>query len=165
MLRTTLVCLVGVALASSALAKAPAAQTPVQLRGIWMPDNLAGKRQCKAYLAELGKPNGDTASKLVGSQVISARGLHNYAEYGEGNFYWAERTIALGKGKWRIHSLLGLDGPPVPGEAAKAVLVFNLGGARLSYRIETIDGKPADRQAARRHFRCAAVPAGFYAAN
>lgn len=163
MLRKAMICLTGLALAGPALASAPAPQMPAQMRGIWMVANAAGKDQCNAYLAELRRPRSDARSKLVGSEVISARGLHSYAEYGEGNFYWAERIVALGKGKWRVHALLGLDGPPEPGAAGKAVLVFNLEGAKLAYRIESIGGAASQGQSARRYFRCAAVPAGFYA--
>ncbi|MBN8500063.1 MAG: hypothetical protein J0M19_02800 [Sphingomonadales bacterium] len=162
MTRTAILGLIGLALASPALAK-PNPAMPPQVRGIWMDDNAQGRRQCQSYLAAMRKDGGDASGPLVGAEVITARSLHSYAEYGEGNFYEPRRIAALGKQKWRVDAALGLDGMPEDGEAGRATFTLSIEGGKLLVRMESINAKPASGSAVQRYFRCAAVPPGMYA--
>lgn len=155
--------LIGLGVAGPAMGKAAPAAMPAPLRGIWMEDSGEGRQQCKAYLAEMRRPGGDAGSKLVGAEVITARGQHSYAEYGEGNFYTPQRVVALRKGKWRINARVGIDGPPEDGAAGTAVLTRALAGGKLDYKLNSMGGQPVDSWDEHRYFRCAPVPAGFYA--
>ena len=161
MLRFAVLMLAGLAGAGSAFAQNPVT-VPVLLRGIWMQDNGAGHSQCRDYLSAVRKKDETARNHLVGAEVIGARGLHSYAEYGEGNFYRPLRVTALGKQSWRIKTLVGFDGPPEANSGGRATLALSVMAGKLRLKVETINGRPGNGSDNKRYFRCSSVPAGMY---
>jgi hypothetical protein len=160
MVRFAVAGIVALALAGPVAAKT-APTMPIQVRGIWMTDNAEGRSQCQRYLKAVRTDNGEASPNLVGSEVISAKGLHSYAEYGEGNFYAPTRITILGRQTWRVNTALGIDGPPEPKESGRAVFTLSIIGGKLAFRMESVNNKPVSGKTKRQYFRCADVPKGL----
>lgn len=159
----------------SASAPTPAPDTgarlPDALRGVWYPDTDAGRADCQAYRAltpEQAKRDAG-GTPLVGATVVLGRLVHQFAEYGEGNFYAPRDVHTLADGQWRLHSLLWLDERPAANAPADDSSQSSVDGLALRnerlywYRdipptATSLTGEP-DQPAL---FRCAAVRPEIY---
>ncbi|MCL1634995.1 hypothetical protein M2650_10180 [Luteimonas sp. SX5] len=92
------------------------AEVPKKLHGVWSDNDAEGKIQCDRYKLASKRPRNDNDDELsismVGSLVITKHMIHAYSEYGEGNFYAVRKVSKIGKSKWVIASLVGIDTYP-----------------------------------------------------
>jgi hypothetical protein len=104
---------------------------PVPLRGVWYADDAAGKAQCQGYLA-VDKSNAEQVSAtLVGAVIIDRSTMHDYAEYGEGNFYALRRLKASGRNRWFADAATGIDAPPEASAREDESFTLQLARGRL----------------------------------
>lgn len=102
---------------------------PKKLRGIWSENDADGKLQCERYKLATrdarDKENDELSNSLVGSLVITRHMIHDYAEYGEGNFYAIERISRTRGDKWKVTAQIGIDTFPSD-EDARDIVAFEL---------------------------------------
>jgi hypothetical protein len=133
---------------------------PPAIRGLWVADNAEGKSQCRAYKNADNANDDEMSRHLVGATIVSSRVVHDYSEYGEGNFFLLlgyERQT--GRQSWRVKTALGID--HVPEENISQIVVLTLALSRGKLIIQREFGN-APHQAAERMVRCAKVPADMY---
>lgn len=137
---------------------------PQQLQGIWMSDDDEGRTKCQRYLAlpDMAPDNDEIWSVLVGSLVVHARLLHEFAEYGEGNFYLIKSMRAEGTGTWSLEAAFGADVVPtaddVRGESRHPVDSYRLAmhGKRLTFSEWPARSSPGSRDGP--YVRCGDLP-------
>lgn len=141
-----LICLPAAALAERPRDPIPR-NLPSALRGVWMADTAAGRGQCRRYLAAMQAGQRDRAGEqLVGATLISARVVHSYAEYGEGNFAAVQSLAATGTGRWRANVQVGFDAMPTAETQVPGRYQFRLRGKRLAMTVQTGDDRAASTQ-------------------
>jgi hypothetical protein len=143
------------------LVAAPAQQVafPLALRGIWYSDDAAGKAQCKSYLA-VDKSNSERVlGTLVGAVVIDRSIMHDYAEYGEGNFYALRRLKASGRNGWFAGAATGIDAEPEASQPEDQSFKLQLAKGRLTAsQGPTPRGATGTTTIAYKLARCAGLP-------
>ncbi len=136
------------------------ATLPAELIGVWSNDHADGRAQCDRYRAlpvDIGESD-DGSISLIGSVVITPRMIHQYSEYGEGNFN-AVRTIeTLGPGDWTVAVQVGIDTVPTDqDQSGTNTYRLKLRQGRLSLKSEA----PAEGRASV-YFRCGDIRRDVY---
>ena len=137
---------------------APLTRLPDVVIGVWYPDDAEGASKCESYRAlsrtvrtESTHEGIDVVS--VGSLVVAPDLIHEFAEYGEGDFHVVERVEPDGSGAWRITARLGLDSmPDKPSGENPVVSRLSLHGDKLLWQPEGQLGASPTR-----YFRCDAA--------
>ena len=93
---------------------------------------------------------------MVGSIVITPRLIHEYSEYGEGNFNEVREIASLGDGSWRVKVQVGIDSMPADDAHFEAYLL-ELQQERLSW-----EPYKADEESPSSYFRCGDVRTDLY---
>ena len=129
---------------------------PVQLHGVWMTDDAEGRGQCQRYRA-VPTPPADPDQlpyAMLGSLVVTPGLLHEYAEYGEGNFYQVRSVHLQGPGVWRVEAAFGADTLPSDDDPAAQVdgYQLELDQGRLRFTGWAPAGDPGARGSA--YVRC-----------
>lgn len=141
------------------LAAAPT--LPSSLLGIWYENNADGKRSCKAYRKIKSSNDSDAVSdSLVGSLVITAKLVHAYSEYGEGNFYAVKKVTKSGNHGWKVDTLLYIDTMPSGEEYGSGAETLNL-LVESGVLVVTFEGWKDERNS-QRYFRCSEVSKGMH---
>lgn len=146
------------AAAGSAPVAAPPA-LPSAVHGVWMDDTASGKAQCRRYRAIRSSKDADKVSAaLVGATLISGRLIHNYSEYGEGNFLLITQLERLGRNHWRVAGPVGID--TMPDQLSNETMA----GFRLQLRGNRLGNTHKSGDTAQERtdwtFRCASLPPG-----
>lgn len=87
------------------------AELPTAVHGVWHRLDEAGRAQCERYLA-LPEDISETDEgwiSMLGSVVITPTLIHEYAEYGEGNFNLVHAITDQGDGSWLVTVNVGID--------------------------------------------------------
>jgi hypothetical protein len=133
---------------------------PAELIGVWSSDDADGRAQCNRYRAlpaDIGESDEGWVS-LVGSIVITPSLIHQYSEYGEGNFYAVRGIEALGGGNWRVAVQVGIDTMPTDeGQPDTNTYRLKLKQARLRWESEAPAGAYASA-----YFRCGDIRRDVY---
>jgi hypothetical protein len=155
--------MVGSLAVSTAAAKGSKLAYPVQLQGIWYNDDAEGKAQCRDYRKSNKNDDDDEVSRyLVGAMVISGSMMHDYSEYGEGNFYGLRRLEKTGRDSWRVGVAYGIDTVPEESQTEDDTLIVKLARGKLTVRtlphmLNLKDSWQLNYKLA----RCADLPEGF----
>lgn len=130
------------------------ARLPEELGGVWYVDDPAGHAQCARYRAASPHWGDEESIAMVGSLVVTPDLIHEYAEYGEGNFF-AVRSVTRRDSAWRIDVAIGTDTIP-RGGPDDALDVY-----RLELDQDRLYWEPWDTAAkGLAYFRCDAVRRG-----
>jgi hypothetical protein len=122
--------------ASLALADSTNPSYPLALHGVWFDDSSKGTAKCRAY-KKAGKADDDELSRLlVGAVLIRKSMIHDYAEYGEGNFYELRTLEKTGRDSWRIAVAVGIDTSPETSQPADDTFTMQLVRGRLTIRTK-----------------------------
>jgi hypothetical protein len=139
---------------------------PPETMGVWFVDNPEGRQQCRDYkkILKTSKSDWDVISgHLVDSTVISPRLIHEYSEYGEGNFYLAySPATRTGRQSWRMAAWLGIDAIADGPDAKPVDVTMKLKDGRLHLRYQDQHSDNANSGAHSALRRCADVPEGMY---
>lgn len=125
---------------------------PDVLWGIWFEDSSWGREQCESYRAlPSHEKNADEGSiLLIGSVVITSGLIHEYSEYGEGNFYLVSQSTQIDEGSWQLEAALGFDSIPAEDDhLERNVYRLDLKQGRIIWQPF---GRNADRSS--HYFRC-----------
>lgn len=136
----------------------PSATLPAELIGVWSGDDADGRAQCARYRAlpaHVGESDEGSAS-LIGSVVITTGMIHQYSEYGEGNFYAVRGVEALGAGIWKVVVQLGTDAMPTAGDQSERET------HRLEVRQDRLSWKPHAPAEDLAYFRCGDIRRDVY---
>ena len=136
----------------------PPATLPEELIGVWSGDDADGRAQCARYRAlpaDVGESD-EGLTSLIGSVVITASMIHQYSEYGEGNFYAVRGVEALGTGIWKVVVQLGTDTMPTAEDHAERET------HRLEVRQDRLNWKPQISGEDRTYFRCGDIRRDAY---
>lgn len=138
---------------------------PAAMLGMWYQDNAEGRASCAAYRALPSdlklKPGEDPVEAwytMLGAMVVTPRLLHDYAEYGEGNFYNLVEASPTGNNAWTLQVRVGIDGPAEEEQPSETVRV-RLEGSRM--HLTWPDGP---RKHSETSFRCGDVRSDLYGA-
>lgn len=117
------------------------AALPPEVHGVWHRDDAAGRVQCDRYLAlpediDENDENDDGWISMVGSIVITPMLIHEYAEYGEGNFNLVKEIADLGDGSWLVGVHVGIDFIPAADDN------FGADTYRLDLQQQTLRWEP-----------------------
>ena len=95
---------------------------------------------------------------MIGSIVITPRLIHEYSEYGEGNFNALREIASLGDGVWQVEVLVGIDFIPTDDDDSGTDAYL------LELRQERLRWEPrrANRECSWDYFRCGDVRADLY---
>lgn len=133
---------------------------PAQLIGVWSSDDADGRAQCDRYRAlpaDIGGSD-DGWISLIGSVVITPSMIHQYSEYGEGNFYAVRGIETLGVGGWKVVVQVGIDTIPADEDQSDTdTYRLKLQQERLSLEPEA----PAEDHASV-YFRCGDIRRDVY---
>lgn len=141
--------------------QATASTLPSPLFGIWYENNADGKRSCKAYSKIKSSKDTDAVSaSLVGSLVITAKLVHAYSEYGEGNFYAVKKVTKSGNHGWKVDTLLYIDAMPSGEEYDSGAETLNL-LVESGVLVVTFEGWKDERNS-QGYFRCSEVSKGMH---
>lgn len=118
---------------------------PAAAHGVWYRDDAAGHAQCGRYRA-LPAAVGETDDgwmSLVGSVVITPRLVHEYSEYGEGDFHAVREIERVGEGSWRVRVEVGVDSIPADdADTGAEAYLLELQQDRLGWRpYEATEGR------------------------
>jgi hypothetical protein len=154
-------------LAQVANARAVTWTYPSETHGIWFDANPHGRQQCRDYKAVMNAREADKdviSAHLVGATVIGPQLIHDYAEYGEGNFYVVESDrVKLDRRSWQVLAFLGIDGLPARGAwPTKVIVTMTMSGGKLYLRYQEEGVANANYGTHSRLVRCAKVPEGMY---
>lgn len=128
--------LVGALAVPAAAAGTKTPPYPPALHGVWFNDDREGNAQCRAY-NKAGYANDDELSLLlVGAVLISGSMMHDYAEYGEGNFYELRAIEKTGSNSWRIAVAIGIDTSPEASQLADDTFTMQLIRGKLTIRTK-----------------------------
>lgn len=95
---------------------------------------------------------------MVGSIVITPTLIHEYSEYGEGNFNAVKEIASLGDGFWRVKVHVGIDSMPTDdADLEVETYLLELQQERLSWEPHGSNGEHASS-----YFRCGDVQAELY---
>lgn len=95
---------------------------------------------------------------MVGSMVITPRLIHEYSEYGEGNFNVVREIASLGDGSWRVKVQVGIDSMPADDAGIEVEAhLLELKQERLSW-----ERYKADEENPSSYFRCGDVRTDLY---
>lgn len=136
------------------------AALPAAAHGVWYRDDAAGRAQCDRYRA-LPAAIDDTDDgwmSLVGSVVITPRLVHEYSEYGEGDFHAVRETERVGEGSWRVRVEVGVDSMPADdADTGAEAYLLELQQGRLGWKpYEATEGRTVN------YFRCGDVRTDLY---
>ena len=133
---------------------------PAVLHGVWYQDDAAGRAQCDRYRA-LPENIGETDDgwiSLVASVVITPRLVHEYSEYGEGNFNAVRDVESVGDGSWRVKVEVGIDYMPADdADTGVEAYLLELKQGRLGWSPYEVT-----RGHASSYFRCGDVRTDLY---
>lgn len=89
----------------------PSAALPEQIMGVWYRDNPHDSDQCARHHAapELDVNQDEGSIAMIGSIVVTPGLIHQYAEYGEGNYNAVRRVVRVAESLWRVDVDVGLD--------------------------------------------------------
>jgi hypothetical protein len=136
----------------------PPATLPAELIGVWSSDDADGRAQCARYRAlpaDVGESD-EGSTSLIGSVVITASMIHQYSEYGEGNFYAVRGVEALGTGIWKVVVQLGTDTVPTDGGQPERET------HRLEVRQDRLSWEPHASAEDLAYFRCGDIRRDVY---
>ncbi|MCF7221616.1 hypothetical protein [Marilutibacter chinensis] len=95
---------------------------------------------------------------MVGSIVITPRLIHEYSEYGEGNFNAVREIASLGDGSWRVEVQVGIDSIPADDTGIEVeAYLLELQQERLSW-----EPYKAAEERTSSYFRCGDVRTDLY---
>lgn len=128
---------------------------PETLRGVWYRDDPEGASSCDRFRAVPSGAGGtdEAMIALIGSLVVTSNLIHEYAEYGEGNFHVVESVEPANEGAWQVRTWLGIDAiPQEPSAGRRVVSQLALQSGKLHWRSSAHLG-----QATSTYFRCGDV--------
>lgn len=136
------------------------AMLPTMLLGIWFRDDAEGRTKCDRYrsLPESIEKSDEAWISMIGSIVITPRLIHEYAEYGEGNFYSVRDVESLSDRSWQVEASGGIDSMPdedIPAELETHQLELEQGRLRLDMHQSRADHTST-------YFRCGSVRNDLY---
>lgn len=141
--------------------QATASTLPSSLFGIWYENNADGKRSCKAYIKIKSSKDTDAVSaSLVGSLIITAKLVHDYSDYGEGDFYAVKNVAKLGSHGWKVNTLVSVDTMPSDNGYDSGAETLNL-VVESGVLVVTIEGWK-DQRNSQGYFRCSEVSKGMH---
>jgi hypothetical protein len=120
--------------ASAAQADSTPPHFPLVLHGLWFDDNSKGRAQCRAFKKAANADDDEVSRLLVGGKLIGKSMIHDYAEYGEGNFYELRALEKTSRDSWRIAVAIGIDTLPEPSQLADDIFTMQLVSGRLTIR-------------------------------
>lgn len=133
---------------------------PTALRGVWYRDDAVGRAQCDRYRA-LPEDIGETDEgwiSMIGSIVITPTLIHEYSEYGEGNFNVVKEIANLGDGSWQVKVHVGIDSmPDDDSDLEVEAYLLELQQEQLSWEPYRTNGEHAPS-----YFRCGDVRTDLY---
>ena len=95
---------------------------------------------------------------MVGSIVVTPGLIHEYAEYGEGNFNVVREIASLGDGAWRVEVQVGIDSMPADdADIEVEAYLLELQQGRVSWQ-----SYKADEKLTSSYFRCGDVRTDLY---
>jgi hypothetical protein len=146
-----------VATRAAAKVESPAVTLPTELIGVWSSDDADGRAQCDRYRAlPADVSESDDGTSLIGSVVITPSMIHQYSEYGEGNFYAVRGVETLGVGIRKVVVQLGIDAIPTAEDRSRIE----------THRLEVRQGKLSWESEAptedRAYFRCGDIRRDVY---
>lgn len=150
--------------APSALHDAPrqSATLPAELLGVWSRDDADGRAQCDRYRAlpaDIGESDEGWIS-LVGSLIITPNMIHEFSEYGEGNFNMIKEVEKAGDDLWVVKVKVGIDHMPVDDQIETYAYQIRLHQERLGW-----GSLEAGEEYALTFLRCGDVRADVYQIN
>jgi hypothetical protein len=154
----------GVLAASTAFAGNHQTSYPLSLRGIWVNDGSEGKTQCLAYKKADKTKDDQISARLVGTVLISNAMMHDYSEYGEGNFYALRKLEKAGRNSWRAGVAIGIDTSPELSQPVDETLMMRLtpnGRLIVTSKPPPLNIK-GSWQVSYNLRRCADLPNGMY---
>lgn len=127
---------------------------PKRYHGLWQENNAEGHESCKIYKsgATLG-PDDDFPLGVVGATIITAKLIHDVAEYGEGDFHHVEMVKEAKRNAIAVTAQTSLDGSEEYPGKTRMMLTF---GPRNKLSITTAQDAGGSREVV--YFRCADVP-------
>lgn len=137
------------------------ANLPTELIGVWSRDDAGGRAQCDRYRALPADAGGsdEGSISLIGSLVITPTMIHEYSEYGEGNFNAVKAIESLRDGSsWRVKVQVGIDTIPVDEDRSEMD----------PYRLELQQGKltwapeASHDERASTYFKCGEIRRDIY---
>jgi hypothetical protein len=91
--------------------------------------------------------------------IIDRSTMHDYAEYGEGNFYALRRLKSLGQNGWFAGAATGIDAEPEASQPEDQSFKLQLAKGRLTAsQVPTPRGAAGTNIVAYKLARCAALP-------
>jgi hypothetical protein len=142
--------------------RASQSQYPAAVQGIWMSDDDDGQRKCQNYRVAM-KADRDASSFLANALIIINDKWYETQSDGTAvaSTYFLERLVTAGAQRWRVQARMHIERGTDQSQRASFRMYLTRG--KLTWVMETIGGTPVDSWDEHRYFRCASVPANFYA--